>query len=45
MKSTILELAGVVTIIVGLALIEPLSLIVFAGIVLVSLGYTRGVNK
>jgi hypothetical protein len=42
MKSTILELAGVAAIIVGLALIEPLSLIVFSGIVLVAFGYTRG---
>lgn len=45
MKSTILELAGVAAIITGLLLIEPLSLIVFAGVVLVSLGYTRGVTK
>lgn len=45
MKSTILELAGVATIVVGLALVEPLSLIVFVGIVLVSFGYTRGVTK
>jgi hypothetical protein len=42
MKSTILELAGVATIIVGLALIEPLSLIVFVGIALAAFGYTRG---
>jgi|DEB3_MinimDraft_2_1074329.scaffolds.fasta_scaffold23666_2 hypothetical protein len=42
MKSTILELAGLATIAIGLALIEPLSLIVFGGIVLVALGYSRG---
>jgi len=42
MKSTILELAGLATIAIGLVLIEPLSLIVFGGIVLVALGYSRG---
>jgi hypothetical protein len=45
MKSTILELAGVAAIVSGLVLIDARTLIVFAGIVLVSLGYTRGVNK
>jgi hypothetical protein len=42
MKSNILELTGVIAITVGLALIEPLALIVFGGIVLVALGYSQG---
>jgi hypothetical protein len=40
MKSTILELSGIVLVIAGLSLIEPLSLIAAAGAVLVALGYT-----
>ena len=40
MKSTILELSGIVLVIAGLWLIEPLSLIAAAGAILVALGYT-----
>jgi small-conductance mechanosensitive channel len=45
MKSTILELAGASAIVIGLWLIQPLSLIVGLGVALVALGYTRGVTK
>ena len=44
-QSTILELTGVSAIVIGLWLIQPLSLIVGLGAVLVTLGYTRGVTK
>jgi hypothetical protein len=44
-QSTILELAGSALIVIGLWLIQPLSLIVAVGIFLVTLGYTRGGTK
>ena len=40
MKSTILELSGIAIVGIGLWLIEPLSLIVAAGVTLVAFGYT-----
>ena len=41
-KSTALELIGATLIIVGLLLIQPLSLLVAAGISLAANGYKRG---
>jgi hypothetical protein len=41
-KSTALELIGAALIIGGLYLIQPLSLVVAAGISLVAIGYKRG---
>lgn len=41
-KSTALELIGAALIVGGLALIEPLSLLVAAGILLAAIGYKRG---
>lgn len=41
-KSTALELIGATFIIVGLFLIQPLSLLVAAGISLAAIGYKRG---
>ncbi len=41
-KSTALELIGATLIIVGLFLIQPLSLLVAAGISLAAIGYKRG---
>lgn len=41
-KSTALELIGATLIIVGLFLIQPLSLLVAAGISVAAIGYKRG---
>jgi hypothetical protein len=41
-KSTALELIGATLVIVGLLLIQPLSLLVAAGISLAAIGYKRG---
>jgi len=44
-KSTALELIGAALIVSGLVLIEPLSLLVAAGILLAAIGYKRGNNE